>query len=183
MQCMHALYSRAAQSAPLCCTKPASAMHAALQQEQWLGAARAQIARAHKGLSQPHHVGMDCGVLYIQNRSLWKAFLSFRPGCQALTLCAWFHAAGYPWIDAGMRQLSEWGWMHHLVRHSVACFLTRGDLYLSWEEGKAVFEELLLDAVSWGTLSPTQLLQLFIFLSDLLCLHCKCPSWRQNKDS
>ncbi len=38
------------------------------------------------------------------------------------------------------------GWMHHLARHSVACFLTRGDLYLSWEAGKEVFEELLLDA-------------------------------------
>ena len=31
-------------------------------------------------------------------------------------------------------------------RHSVACFLTRGDLWVSWEEGQAVFEELLLDA-------------------------------------
>lgn len=40
--------------------------------------------------------------------------------------------------------------MHHLARHSVACFLTRGDLYLSWEEGQAVFEELLLDAVRVG---------------------------------
>ena len=29
-------------------------------------------------------------------------------------------------------------------RHSVACFLTRGDLWVSWEEGQAVFEELLL---------------------------------------
>lgn len=47
-----------------------------------------------------------------------------------------------------MRQLREWGWMHHLARHSVACFLTRGDLYISWEEGMAVFEELLIDAVS-----------------------------------
>ena len=26
-------------------------------------------------------------------------------------------------------QLRQWGWMHHLARHSVACFLTRGDLY------------------------------------------------------
>jgi hypothetical protein len=34
--------------------------------------------------------------------------------------------SGYPWIDAAMRQLREWGWMHHLARHSVACFLTRG---------------------------------------------------------
>ena len=35
--------------------------------------------------------------------------------------------------------------MHHLARHSVACFLTRGDLYISWEAGEAVFEELLID--------------------------------------
>ncbi|WIA38442.1 hypothetical protein OEZ86_001766 [Tetradesmus obliquus] len=62
-------------------------------------------------------------------------------------LAAWKAGrTGYPWIDAAMRQLSEWGWMHHLARHSVACFLTRGDLYISWEAGKAVFEELLLDA-------------------------------------
>ena len=25
-------------------------------------------------------------------------------------------------------QLRKWGWIHHLARHSVACFLTRGDL-------------------------------------------------------
>lgn len=25
-------------------------------------------------------------------------------------------------------QLQKWGWMHHLARHCVACFLTRGDL-------------------------------------------------------
>ena len=56
---------------------------------------------------------------------------------------------GYPWIDAIMAQLREWGWVHHLARHSVACFLTRGDLYQSWEAGQAVFEELLLDAVSF----------------------------------
>ncbi len=37
--------------------------------------------------------------------------------------------------------------MHHLGRHSVACFLTRGDLYVSWEKGMAVFEELLIDQV------------------------------------
>lgn len=63
-------------------------------------------------------------------------------------LAAWKEGrTGYPWIDAIMTQLREWGWMHHLARHSVACFLTRGDLYISWEEGKEVFEELLLDAV------------------------------------
>ncbi|KAM4047736.1 cryptochrome-1-like isoform 1-T2 [Anomaloglossus baeobatrachus] len=53
---------------------------------------------------------------------------------------------GFPWIDAIMTQLREEGWIHHLARHAVACFLTRGDLWISWEEGMKVFEELLLDA-------------------------------------
>lgn len=62
-------------------------------------------------------------------------------------LAAWTHGqTGYPFIDAVMRQLRQEGWIHHLARHSVACFLTRGDLWISWEEGQKVFEELLLDA-------------------------------------
>ncbi|XP_059155521.1 cryptochrome-2-like [Physella acuta] len=60
---------------------------------------------------------------------------------------AWAHAkTGYPFIDAIMTQLRQEGWIHHLARHAVACFLTRGDLWISWEEGQKVFEELLLDA-------------------------------------
>ncbi|XP_055837387.1 cryptochrome-2 [Episyrphus balteatus] len=60
---------------------------------------------------------------------------------------AWAHGrTGYPFIDAIMRQLRQEGWIHHLARHAVACFLTRGDLWISWEEGQKVFEELLLDA-------------------------------------
>ncbi|XP_036386825.1 cryptochrome circadian regulator 4 [Megalops cyprinoides] len=53
---------------------------------------------------------------------------------------------GFPWIDAIMTQLRQEGWIHHLARHAVACFLTRGDLWISWEEGMKVFEEYLLDA-------------------------------------
>nr|XP_060628469.1 cryptochrome-2-like [Anolis sagrei ordinatus] len=53
---------------------------------------------------------------------------------------------GFPWIDAIMTQLRQEGWIHHLARHAVACFLTRGDLWISWEEGMKVFEELLLDS-------------------------------------
>lgn len=52
---------------------------------------------------------------------------------------------GFPWIDAIMRQLARDGWIHHLARHSVACFLTRGHCYISWERGADVFEELLID--------------------------------------
>ena len=65
----------------------------------------------------------------------------------AKQLQAWEHGlTGYPWIDACMRQLKQWGWMHHLARHCVACFLTRGDLFIHWEAGRDVFDKLLLDA-------------------------------------
>jgi deoxyribodipyrimidine photolyase len=58
----------------------------------------------------------------------------------------WKHGlTGFPWIDALMRQLKLEGWIHHLGRHAVACFLTRGGCYIDWERGAAVFEEWLLD--------------------------------------
>ncbi|XP_037298981.1 cryptochrome-1 [Manduca sexta] len=61
-------------------------------------------------------------------------------------LKAWAEGrTGYPFVDAIMRQLKQEGWIHHLARHMVACFLTRGDLWISWEEGAKVFEEYLLD--------------------------------------
>jgi len=52
---------------------------------------------------------------------------------------------GFPWIDALMRQLRTEGWIHHLGRHAVACFLTRGGCYIDWERGAEVFEEWLID--------------------------------------
>ncbi|XP_050235165.1 (6-4)DNA photolyase [Mercurialis annua] len=62
-------------------------------------------------------------------------------------LVAWREArTGYPWIDAIMTQLRKWGWMHHLARHCVACFLTRGDLFVHWEKGRDVFDRLLIDS-------------------------------------
>jgi cryptochrome len=59
-----------------------------------------------------------------------------------LLLAAWKEGrTGFPFIDAIMAQLKKEGWIHHLARHAVACFLTRGDLWISWEEGAKVFEE------------------------------------------
>lgn len=61
-------------------------------------------------------------------------------------LKAWAEGkTGYPFVDAIMRQLQQEGWIHHLARHMVACFLTRGDLWISWEEGAKIFEDYLLD--------------------------------------
>jgi cryptochrome len=53
---------------------------------------------------------------------------------------------GYPYIDAIMTQLKREGWIHHLARHSLACFFTRGDLWQSWEKGAEIFDLYLLDS-------------------------------------
>lgn len=52
---------------------------------------------------------------------------------------------GYPWIDAGMRQLWHAGWMHNRVRMGVASFLTK-HLLLPWQAGEAWFWDTLVDA-------------------------------------
>lgn len=56
---------------------------------------------------------------------------------------------GFPWIDAVMRQINREGWTHHAGRHAVACFLTRGVLYISWLHGAAYFQEKLID-MDWA---------------------------------
>ena len=89
-------------------------------------------------------------------------------------LAKWANAqTGFPWIDAIMTQLKEEGWIHPLARHATACFLTRGDLWVSWEDGMRVFDELLLDADwsvnagTWMWLSCSSFFQQFF--------HCYCP--------
>ncbi|XP_076467399.1 cryptochrome-1-like [Babylonia areolata] len=80
---------------------------------------------------------------------------------------------GFPWIDAIMVQLKREGWIHHLARHAVACFLTRGDLWISWEEGMKVFDELLLD-VDWSVNAGTWMwLSCSAFFQQFF--HCYCP--------
>jgi deoxyribodipyrimidine photo-lyase len=52
---------------------------------------------------------------------------------------------GYPFVDAGMRQLWSTGWMHNRVRMVVASFLVK-DLLISWAEGARWFWDTLVDA-------------------------------------
>ncbi len=51
---------------------------------------------------------------------------------------------GYPLVDAGMRELSQTGFMHNRVRMVVASFLTK-HLLIDWRWGEAWFAEKLLD--------------------------------------
>ena len=60
-------------------------------------------------------------------------------------LQAWTQGrTGYPFVDAGMRQLRETGWMHNRVRMVVASFLVK-DLHLPWQAGATVFMRHLVD--------------------------------------
>ncbi|MEZ4874720.1 MAG: deoxyribodipyrimidine photo-lyase [Flavobacteriaceae bacterium] len=51
---------------------------------------------------------------------------------------------GYPFVDAGMRELNETGFMHNRVRMIVASFLCK-HLLIDWRWGEAYFAEKLLD--------------------------------------
>jgi deoxyribodipyrimidine photo-lyase len=52
---------------------------------------------------------------------------------------------GYPFVDAGMRELWTTGWMHNRVRMVAASFLVK-HLLIAWQEGAAWFWDTLVDA-------------------------------------
>lgn len=61
---------------------------------------------------------------------------AFNAWCQGLT--------GFPFIDAGMRELNKTGFMHNRVRMVVASFLTK-DLHIDWRKGERYFAQHLVD--------------------------------------
>jgi deoxyribodipyrimidine photo-lyase len=64
----------------------------------------------------------------------------------AADITAWQEGrTGYPYIDAGMRQLATTGWMHNRVRMAAASFLVK-DLLVDWRIGERWFRRLLVDA-------------------------------------
>ncbi len=63
----------------------------------------------------------------------------------AAQFAAWCEGrTGYPFVDAGMRQLRSTGWMHNRVRMVVASFLTK-DLLVDWRRGERFFFDSLVD--------------------------------------
>ena len=52
---------------------------------------------------------------------------------------------GYPFVDAGMRQLWKTGWQHNRVRMVTASFLIK-HLLIDWREGEKWFYNTLVDA-------------------------------------
>lgn len=68
-----------------------------------------------------------------------------RSGPARELLEAWQHGrTGFPFVDAGMRQLLATGWMHNRVRMVVASFLVK-DLHVEWQHGARWFMHWLRD--------------------------------------
>lgn len=86
-------------------------------------------------------------VLWHHPRSAWTDLrplsLSYdEPGTR---LEAWQEGrTGYPFVDAGMRQLARTGWMHNRVRMVAASFLVK-DLHVWWPHGARYFLTRLRD--------------------------------------
>ncbi len=78
--------------------------------------------------------------LALQTRMRGFAFARSHPG-----LAAWREGrTGYPFVDAGMRQLIATGWMHPRVRLVAASFLCF-DLGVDWRTGRDAWDDLLIE--------------------------------------
>ncbi len=79
-------------------------------------------------------------------RALRQEFRAFPFRTDASGLKAWQKGqTGYPYIDAGLRELWATGWMHNRVRMAVASFLVKHQL-IAWQEGERWFWDTLVDA-------------------------------------
>ena len=83
---------------------------------------------------------------------------------------------GYPVIDAIMSQLKREGWIHKFSRHVVACFLTRGSLWQTWEVGLSHFQKYLIDfdwsinTANWIWLSNTDFSKNYFDVRLIRCI-------------
>lgn len=84
-----------------------------------------------------------------------KKFNHFPWQTNSKYLAAWQQGqTGYPFVDAGLRELAQTGYMHNRLRMVVGSFLIK-NLLLDWRQGEAWFWEHLVDAdlannsVSW----------------------------------
>ncbi|MFX1764789.1 deoxyribodipyrimidine photo-lyase [Paraburkholderia sp. A1RI-2L] len=82
----------------------------------------------------------------LARRNLRPAFDAMPWRRDARGLHAWQRGlTGYPFVDAGMRELWRTGWMHNRVRMVAASFATK-HLLLDWRAGEQWFWDTLVDA-------------------------------------
>lgn len=83
---------------------------------------------------------------YTTTEPMQAKFVHFEWKGNDHNLSAWKKGlTGYPFVDAGMRQLWHTGWMHNRVRMAAASFLVK-DLMLPWQLGARWFWDTLVDA-------------------------------------
>lgn len=75
----------------------------------------------------------DTTLRYAQGEAAQRALTTWQEG-----------RTGFPFVDAGMRQLLAEGWIHNRVRMVVASFLVK-DLHLPWQWGARWFMRWLRD--------------------------------------
>ncbi len=82
----------------------------------------------------------------LRTRNFKPAFDGFPWSKNEAFLTAWQKGqTGYPFVDAGMRELWQTGYMHNRVRMVAASFLIK-HLMIDWREGESWFWDTLFDA-------------------------------------
>jgi deoxyribodipyrimidine photo-lyase len=82
----------------------------------------------------------------LANENFKEKFNNFSWHNSESSLNAWKTGnTGYPFVDAGMRQLWKTGWQHNRVRMVTASFLIK-HLLIDWREGEKWFHDTLVDA-------------------------------------
>lgn len=82
---------------------------------------------------------------YVVKREFQERYRDLEWARRSQKFDAWMQGrTGFPFVDAGMRQLLAEGWMHNRVRMVVGSFLTK-DLHMDWRLGEAHFMTHLVD--------------------------------------
>lgn len=126
---------------------PRQIVHAALHARDrgTIGADDYDMLRSELGWRDFSHQ-----LLYAQpdiaTANMTKVFDAFPWRSDAAAFAAWSRGrTGYPFVDAGMRQLWRTGFMHNRVRMVVGSFLVK-HLLIDWRAGEAWFWDTLCDA-------------------------------------
>jgi deoxyribodipyrimidine photo-lyase len=117
--------------------------------ERWdaaRGSARTHIDKFRYELSwreQNYHLLYHNPTLLTKNYKSFPNEIPWRTDDEAFA--AWTRGeTGYPFVDAGMRQLNQEGYVHNRPRQVVASFLTK-HLLLDWRKGARYFHRQLID--------------------------------------
>lgn len=82
---------------------------------------------------------------YLVDEPLRSEYTSINWKNRTSDLDAWKNGhTGYPFVDAGMRQLVAKGWLHNRMRLVVSSFLVK-DLLIDWRKGERFFRHHLID--------------------------------------